>query len=206
MDNKLLITILLDNSLSLPEEELNGFLLRFQGFLDQLRKSKKPEAVEVQLLCYNDFAPIVAKPFTGDLDSKLVGPGRMPFFDRMLGKALETTNERTTELSSKGVPFYKPWLVTVIDSKTFDTSFKSLELLRGLVQSGKLSYFPFKMKKTLAPTMKELEKIRPFIEIVDHRFEGLFAWLYDMAMERIDKLPGEPVKLKKEALAGWTAL
>ncbi len=203
---KLLISIIIDNSLAMSEENLSAFKKEFSKFIKAIKSFDTDQQIEIELICYNDFAPLVAKNFTEEFELRNVERGRIPFFDRAMCEALESLNERMEEIVETGCGLYKGWLIPIVDSRCFDKEFKSSSMLITMLKEGKISYFPFKLKKQLSPEFNEVEKIRTFNQIINYSFSGFFWWLLNMAQERVSKPSCDTILMKREAFKGWTNL
>lgn len=205
-NEKLLITILIDNSLAIGEEHLEDFKLRFQNFITDISQNDKDNQILVELLAYKDFNPQVVKKFEEkDFDSNSLEFGKIPFFDRLMCKGLEDLNEEASKQSGNG-DIYRPWIVSLVDSKTFDDEFKCIPMLSSMISNKRITYFPFRLKHSISPKFKDLTNLKGFIEIKDYNFEGLFNWLSEMALDRIGKPASENIQLRKDAFTGWTTL
>lgn len=203
---KLLITILIDNSLAIGEEHLNDFKKAFADFLNFLSARDNNKQIMVELLAYKDFNPVVVKGFDQDnYDPNKLEFGKIPFFDRMMCKGLEDLNEEIAKQTRQG-DIYKPWIVPVVDSKTFDKEFKCIPMLTTMVSNKRVTYFPFRLKHTVSPKLKKITEIKGFIEIKDYNFSGLFCWLAEMALDRIALPLSENIQLRRDAFSGWTTL
>ena len=206
MKEKLLITIIIDNSLALGEDHLASFKSAFQKFLATLRSKDHDHQIMVELIAYKDFAPVVVKSFKEtNYDISLIEYGMMPFFDRAMNKALtDLADEIAMQRNEGGI--YKPWIVTIVDSKTFDKDFDSLSSLTSMAANKMVTYFPFKTRHTMSPKFKKVTDVKGFIEIRDYNFTGLFNWLSEMALDRISLPSSENIQLKRDAFKGWTTL
>lgn len=207
MENKkLYISLLIDNSLTIDEDNLNNFKSAFEIFMDHILKVDLKKQIKVELISYNDFEPLVIKKFDDETyDLNNLAYGKIPFFDRMICKGLEDINEEVSKQIIKEKP-YRPWLVSLIDSKTFDEEFKCKNMLSKMLSNKTITYFPFKLKHNISPKFKSMQEIKNFIEIKDYNFNGFFNWLYEMAIERINTPDEKKIQLNKDSFIGWTTL
>lgn len=206
--HKLLISFVIDNSISMKGERMDDFKKAFKVFVDEMSYGDLRRDVEYEIVAFEDFTPRVLKSFKDEeFNINSLTPGKMPFLDKAINRALNDLDQREDELDSAGIQRFKSWLIVISDSQSFDDTTPSSERISIKKKQSGLLFLPFNISKNpLSTKVDPLSKQKVFIKVGENKFSSLSNWLIEFAITRLTTPIDSSVSIKKESFNGWAIL
>lgn len=202
-NSRLLISFVLDNGITVPEERLQALTGAFAAFAEAQRENS---GLEFELIAYDGFAPTVVKSFEQTAPDA-VKAARFPLLGRATMTAVDRLISRVEALKAEGVTVHRPWVFLLSDGYTVDSMEEVANRLDGLERSGDLLYLPFKLSPTLmTDRLQYLDRSKHMIEIKEGGMDGFFAFVNRMIEQRASLEAGVGIKFVKTDFEGWAEL
>lgn len=198
---KLLLSFVVDNSVSVPGEKLGELMRAFRAFGNEL-----PDFLEWELLTFDALTPTVVKRF----DSAEIAPvpaNRFPLLGRAAQLAADRTEARRRALLEAGETVYRPWIFLLSGGFTADAMEEVTARLDAMEKKEELLYLPFKLTAKLATERLQcMDRSKHMIEILPQGVEGFFAFVKGMIAQREALPPETGVRFSKTDFEGWAVL
>jgi uncharacterized protein YegL len=203
---RLYISILLDNSPSMEEKKLNELIDGFNQLFVTFDQYQEEERLQVQIVAFHDFEPVVCKSRSERTLSQTVTPNAFP----LMGRALEMIGKDLAQaLAKEEEPVHTPWLVVISNGMTLDSIASSHSALKALKSKYNLRYLPFLTTREKVSSRQvetdQFEAKKPMV-ILDKKLDLFFRWLSEDIKNRIETPLDERVNSDKKLLEGWTIL
>lgn len=204
-DNKLLISLIVDNSATMKGEKFNKLQVALNNFASEIENSAYNRVIEYSVIGFESLRSKVYKDFTEDcIDLANFIAGGIPMLPKTFSLALNGLEARINALQSKGVGLFKPWLVLLTDGKSFGDFNPVIDNLNVLKSSGRLTYFPFLLSDLdVDESLTGLFKFMRPMSIINYKYEELFKWIFNTAKARIETPINQGFSLDPKAFDGW---
>lgn len=205
---KLLVSFVIDNSVSMKGERLESLKVSFKNFVDEMSVGDMHRGVEYEVVSYEDFSPRLLKGFKEeDFNINSLNGGKIPFLDRAISKCLDDMKQRYKELKDMNVKLYKPWLILLTDGQSFDDTSNCAKNIKQLTDDNELLFIPFNLSMAeMSDKIKPLENEKFFIKVGENKTSNLINWIIKLIVDRLTTPIDKNVKITKESFDGWAVL
>lgn len=206
--HKLLIGIVVDNSISMKGDRIDDLKKSLKIFTDEMSIGDLRRNVEYEIVAFEDFNPRVLKRFTEEeFNINLLNAGKMPFLDKAVSQCVIDIENRETELKGMGVKLYKPWLIVLTDGQSFDETNQSANRIEVKKDKSGLLFLPFSLTADdLNQKLEPLVKQKHFIKISQNKTESFARWIIDFVVTRLTMPMDKSIGINKQDLESWAIL
>ena len=201
------IVLCLDTSWSmsgLPIEELAGGVNLFYRsiFEDEFARY----SAEICVVTFgNDGVQRVAEfgPVERPPNLRFSAEGTTPMGEAV-SVALDNLEDRKQQYKARGVDYFQPWLVLMMDGAPTDNTDEAVERISTLLKQKKLSVFPIGIgQQADMEVLAEFSPGRDPLRLRGLEFRNFFEWLGKRVQKVSASTPGERVALDIEGIKGW---
>lgn len=204
--NKLVVSIVVDNSTSLNDERSLMMKNALNGFNKLIQNSDIVSDLDLAIYGFDGFSPRVIKGYDGELDVGRFDNGGIQVLGKTIELAMDDLVERQKLYKQHSVDTHKPWLIILTDGGAYGDLTEQVTKLGKVIKSKKITYFPFCLSAMeLDQSLEPLAKLKMFLKIRDNRFTDLFNFLYNTISQRIHTPDDVPMRLDRQALKGFIA-
>lgn len=206
--NKLLISLVVDNSLTMKGDRIDDLRNALKLFIDEMGNGDLRRTVEYEIVAFEDFNSKVLKSFKEEeFNINLLQAGKMPFLDKAISQSVLDITNREAELSKQGYKLYKPWLVVLSDGQSFDDTENSAHKIEQKKNDNGLLFLPFCLSQNeINPKIEPLIAQKAFIKIGQNKLNLFAQWLIDFVVQRLTTPLDKPVSLDKKSFEGWAII
>lgn len=208
ISSKLLIGIVVDNSISMKGERIDSLKASLKTFVDEMSAGDLRRDVEYEIVAFEDFSPKVLKKFIDEeFNINSLVAGKIPLLDKAISQCVLDIEERENELKTQGAKLYKPWLIVLSDGQSFDETNQSANRIEVKKSGSGLLFLPFNLSNDdLNPKLNPLEQQKRFIKIGQNKTDAFIKWLIDFVVTRLTTPADKPISIDKKAFEGWAIL
>lgn len=208
MKEVLLITLIIDNSAAAVQGEKFKKIKESLKRYEQKMKENGVKNIELQIVSFNDFDPIIVKKFgENKIDFDSWGEYKMPFLGKAIDLGLNEMFNRIDFYKIAEVNLYKPWMFILTDAYSFDDLEEVSKQIKLKLAENKMLYMPFVLsKKKIPENIEPLLATKRFMRIKENTYDLFFDWFLDMSVKRASKPIGESVKFDRSGFEGWAVL
>lgn len=204
--DKLVVSLVVDNSSSITGERALKLKNSLQSFADKIAQSDFVNDLDLAVYGFDGFSPRVIKSFDGQFDPARFDMGGVQVLGKAIELAMDELVARQKEYKELPLETHKPWLIVLSDGDAYGETQTIANKLKNIVQTKKITYFPFSLSSyQIEDTLSPLAKLKTFLKIKEDRFEDLFDFLFNTLNTRIHTPKDDPMTLDRQAIQGFIA-
>jgi uncharacterized protein YegL len=204
--NKLVVSLIVDNSSSLNEERAGKMKASLDVFFKNLQNSDIYSDLDIAIYGFDGFSPRVMKGYDGDFDISRFDNGGIQVLGKTIETAMEDLVERQKLYKSHNIETHKPWLVILTDGGAYGDITEQVNKLKGVLRNKKVTYFPFCLNTMeVDDSLLPLQKLKMFLKVREDKFTELFTFLFNTITQRINTPENVPMHLDRDAIGGFIA-
>jgi uncharacterized protein YegL len=204
--NKLVVSIVLDNSSSLTDEREAHLKQALEHFNNRLLASDIKDDLDVAIYGFDGFSPRVIKDYDTELNINKFDNGGIQVLGKAIDKGMLDLAERQRLYQSHNVETHKPWLIVLADGSAYGDLSETANKLKQVLKQRKLTYFPFSLNAgAFDETLNPLLKLKMFLKVKDDMFTELFDFLFNTLETRINTPKDDLMTLDRKAISGFIA-
>ena len=207
-NHRLLISLIIDNGSSIGSIRLNQFKDSLRDFERAIIEEGLTSNVDLNIIGFGGFEPKIIKNFDDPrIKFDSIDSGGIQVLGKSMELAMKQLHTRQGHYDNIGTMVYKPWLIVLSDGDAYGDLSSAIDSLKTSIKAGELIYFPFALNdEELEGTMDGLVKVKPFLQLKNNDFSGLFKWMKNTVIERLNTDITQKMTLSKEKFLGWTTL
>jgi uncharacterized protein YegL len=204
--NKLVVSLVVDNSSSLTDEREQKLREALVYFNKRLEKSDIARDLDIAIFGFDGFSPRQIKGYDESLEISKFDNGGIQVLGKTIDLAMVELAERQKLYSSHNLETHKPWLIVLADGGAYGDITKTAEKLKKVLKERKVTYFPFSLNAgQLEESLDPITRLKMFLKVRDDMFVELFDFIFNTLETRINTPKDDLMRLDKKAIQGFIA-
>lgn len=204
--NKLVVSLVVDNSSGLTDERESKLRLALDLFGQRLQASDISDDLDLAVFGFDGFSPRQIKGFDEQLEISRFDNGGIQVLGKTIDLAMVELAERQKLYASHNLETHKPWLIVLADGGAYGDLTKTAEKLKKVLKERKVTYFPFSLNAgQLEESLDPITRLKMFLKVKDDMFNELFDFIFNTLETRINTPKDDLMRLDKKAIQGFIA-
>jgi uncharacterized protein YegL len=204
--NKLVVSMVIDNSSSLSDERETKLREALVHFNQRLQGSDIARDLDLAVFGFDGFSPRVIKSFDEQLDISKFDNGGIQVLGKTIDMAMVDLADRQKLYASHSIVTHKPWLIVLADGGAYGDLSGTAEKLKKVLKDRKVTYFPFSLNAgQLDESLDPITRLKMFLKVKDDMFIELFDFIFNTLQTRINTPKDDLMRLDKKAIQGFVA-
>ena len=204
--NKLVVSLVVDNSSSLTDEREAKLRAALAHFNQRLQASDISRDLDLAVFGFDGFSPRQIKGFDEQLEISRFDNGGIQVLGKTIDLAMIELAERQKLYASHNIETHKPWLIVLADGGAYGDLTETAGKLKKVLKERKVTYFPFSLNAgQLEENLDPITRLKMFLKVKDDMFVELFDFIFNTLETRINTPKDDLMRLDKKAIQGFIA-